>query len=76
MKISVNAVLAHCPLRYLQQFLQLTSELVAIFFIFTGTQKKMLLALSLVPAPKQQFKKLINGTNQRNKHKKVNLLLF
>ena len=36
----------------------------------------MLLALSLVPAIKKQFHELINGTSQRNKHQKSNLLFF
>ena len=40
MKISINAVLERCSLFYFQYFLQLTSELVAIFFIFIGTLRK------------------------------------
>ena len=40
---------------YFQYFLQLTLELVLILFIFIGTQRKMLLLLSLVPVLKQQF---------------------
>ena len=50
-------------------------ELVAAFFILIGTQKKMLLAQTLVPTLKQQFIELINGTSQTN-HQKLNLLLF
>ena len=37
MKININAVLARCTLFYFQYFLELMLELVAIFFIFTGT---------------------------------------
>ena len=36
----------------------------------------MLLVLSLVPVLKQQFNELINGTCQRNKNKKSNILFF
>ena len=64
MKISINAVLAHCTLRYFQQFLQLTLELVAIFFIQIGTLKKMLFMSSLAPALKQQFTEIINRRSQ------------
>ena len=32
--------------------------------------------LSLMLALRQQFNKLINGTSQRNKHKKANILFF
>ena len=39
-------------------FLPLMLELVAIFFIFIGTQKKVLLVLSLVPTLKQRFNEL------------------
>ena len=37
MKINISAVLARCTLFDFQYFLQLTLELVAIFFVFTGT---------------------------------------
>ena len=66
MKISINAVLAHCTLGYFQQFLQLTLELVATFFILIGTLKKMLFMLSLAPALKQQFNEIINRRSQTN----------
>ena len=36
-EISINTVLARCTLFYFQYFLQLTLELIAIFFVFTGT---------------------------------------
>ena len=36
----------------------------------------MLLALSLVPAFKQEFNKLLNGTSQRNKHQKFDSKLL
>ena len=41
-----------------------TLEMVAIFFVFIGTKKKMLFVLGLVPTPKQQFNELINGKSQ------------
>ena len=66
MKITINAVLARCTLFYFQYFLQLTLELVAIFFIFIGTQKNILFTLSLVPVLKQEFKELINMKSQIN----------
>ena len=37
MKINISAVLARCTLFDFQYFLQLTLELVAIFFVFIGT---------------------------------------
>ena len=48
-------------------------ELALILFIFIGTQKKMLLVLSLVFVLKQQFNKLINERSQTNKDHKSNL---
>ena len=69
MKISINAVLAHRTLFYFQYFLQLTLELVAIFFIFIGTSEKILFVLSLVPELKQQFNELKNGKSQTNRDK-------
>ena len=47
MKTSINAVLARCTLFYFQYFLQLTLELLAIFFVLTATEKKMLLVLKI-----------------------------
>ena len=69
MKISINAVLAHLTLFYFQYFLQLTLELVAIFFIFIVTSEKILFVLSLVPELKQQFNELKNGKSQTNRDK-------
>ena len=46
------------------------------FFLILWYLKKMLLALSLVPALKRQFNELINRASQRKKHQKSNLLLF
>ena len=76
MKISINAVLARWALFYFQYFLQITLELVAIFFIFAGASEKMLFVLSLVSALKQQFNKLINGKSQTNRDQKLNLLFL
>ena len=76
MKISINAVLEHCRLCYFRYFLQLTLELVLIFFIFIGTQKKMLLVLSLVPVLKQWSNILVNEEIQTNRDQKLNLLLL
>ena len=47
MKASMNAVLARYTLFYFQYFLQLTLELLAIFFVLTATEKKMLLVLKI-----------------------------
>ena len=45
-------------------------------FISIGTQKTILLVLSLIPILKQQFIKGINGKYRRNKYKKLNILFF
>ena len=76
MKISINTVLVHGRLCYFRYFLQLTLELMLIFFIFIGTQKKMLLVLSLVPVLKQRPNILVNEESQTNRDQKLNLLLL
>ena len=48
----------------------------AIFFIFIGKEKKMLLMLSLVPVIKQRFNKLINEKSQTNRDQKWKLLFL
>ena len=50
--------------------------MVVIFFIFIGTQKRMLLVLSLAVVLKQRFNKLINGRNQRNRDQKYDLVFL
>ena len=77
MKISINAVIAHCRLFYFQYFLQLMLELAAIFFYFISTKKKDVICvkvLSFVPALKQQ--QLTNGKSQTNRDQKSNLLFL
>ena len=62
-----------CCFRYV---LRLTFELLLILFILIGTEKKMLLVLSLILVLKQQFIELINGRTQKNKNPKSNLLFL
>ena len=76
MQVGVGVVFAQWILFYFQYFLQLTLELVAIFFIFIGKEKKMLLMLSLVPVIKQRFNKLINEKSQINRDQKWKLLFL
>ena len=76
MKISINAVRAHCIVSYFQYFSQLMLELVATFFDFHWCLKETLLVFNLLLVLKQRFNELINGRSQANRDQKSNLLFL